>query len=155
MSGSRSCHSGDGVGSPQASTEPGSHRRPDHLEEVGARSPVTTTSVHPSIRWVGGEDGLGERGRVPDEEVAEQVDHLPGRVGVALGAGEGGQAGQRQGGHGVGRRGGAVEDVLGPHDEGLGVVAGGEEAAAPVVMEQVEEGVGGARRPARSTGPVR
>ena len=73
---------------------------------------------------------MGEGGRVPGQQVAEQVDHLAGRLGVAVDAGQRAEPGQGQGGHRVGRRGGPVEDVLGPDDERLGVVAGGEEPAA-------------------------
>ena len=60
---------------------------------------MTTTSIHAAGQEVGGEHGVGQGGRVAVEEVAGQVDHLGGRLGVAGRAGQGAQTGQGEGGH--------------------------------------------------------
>ena len=54
---------------------------------------------------------------MPAEEVADQVDHAAGMLGVGRDAGQRAQPGQGEGGDGVGRWGRPVEHVLGPHDE--------------------------------------
>ena len=76
-------------------------------------------------------------------------------VGVGGVAGQGAEAGEGQGGHRVGRRGGAVEDVLGADDQLLGVVGGGEEPAALRRRRTGRSGRRRWRRPARSTPPGR
>ena len=83
-----------------------------------------------------------ERGRVLAEHRGQRRDPLlAARGGVGV-AGERGQAEQAVGGERVLGGRGVVLRVLGPHDQRLGVGAGGEEAAALLVGEQAHETVG-------------
>ena len=70
------------------------------------------------------------------------AEHPRRRLLVAPVAGECGQPQQAVGGQRVGRRRGVVEHVLLPDDERLGVVAGREEPAGFVVVEQPDQVVG-------------
>ena len=116
------------------------------LDQVGS-VPDHDDLGGPSGQELSGEQRGGEGGGVVEQEVAQQVDDLCGPGPVPVRVGQGAQAGQRERGDGVGRWNGSVEDVLGPDDERLGVPAGGEEAAAVIVMEQLEESIGGVGGP--------
>ncbi|HWC09986.1 MAG TPA: hypothetical protein VG455_02070, partial [Acidimicrobiales bacterium] len=88
---------------------------------------------------------MAERDGVAAEGIGDQVHDRLRPLAVAVVADQRAQAVEGDGGGPIGRRGGIVEDVLGPGDEALGVRAGGEQAAVAVVPEELQHGVGGGR----------
>ena len=76
----------------------------------------------PRVRRAMAPTSVGEAARRRGDERAEEPEDALGVVGVAVLAGERGEAQQRDGGGRVGRRGGVVEEILLAHDQSLAVV---------------------------------
>ena len=89
---------------------------------------------------------IREAGRVRGHRPGEHLEDRDRRLGVALVAGERARRSRPLAASAFGRRRRVVEDVLGPDDERLGVVAGREEPAGVGVEEQAEQVVGDAAR---------